>query len=127
VNIVRWETAVSDMTSLTLISLHHEGCLKVILEGTQAGGFEQHCFTFKRFFAYRSLREEYRTALWNNDVGLGIGWTRLVLDSPWVQELRTSEPLFGLHGGADAVHYLFCSEDDVVDVLAHEPPTIEPI
>jgi hypothetical protein len=38
--------------------------------------------------------------------------------------LRDNEPLFVLHGGEHAVHYMVCTEDDVIEVLAKDAPEI---
>jgi hypothetical protein len=128
-NLVRWDTLLSDITSLMLVGLQQEGTrLRIVLEGEVTGERAEFTVVFVAFFAYRSLREEYRTTLWSSvPVGARLGWTRWVAESQWVAEMMSSEPLFVAHGGGDARHYLICTEDDVVEVLAIEAPVIEQV
>lgn len=122
----RWETPASDAQSLRLLSLMHaDGDLVLIFESISGERTERLCFKFRAFFGYRNLLEEYRTKLWREHEQLkSLGWTRQSEGSVWLEELREHEPLFRLHGGDAAIHYMVCTQDDVVEVLAGIPPEI---
>jgi hypothetical protein len=125
INIVRWDTPVSDLDSVVLVSLVDDGELAIVVDGAQGSKRERFRFLFKNVFGYRNLLEEYRTALWQTVQGTPhVGWTGRIVNSPWLDELRRKEPLFLIHGGEHAVHYLLCTEDDVIDVLTEVAPEI---
>ena len=79
-SIVRWDTPVSDLTSLALVSLVDDGELAIVVEGSQDSKRERFRFLFNNFFGYKNLLEEYRTALWQSVQGMPhLGWTRRIV------------------------------------------------
>ena len=51
------------------------------------------------------------------------GWTRIDPDSSWLADLRSREALLDVHSPG-CRHYIIVTEDDVIDVLTPEEPTI---
>ncbi len=125
----RWETPLSDVKHLFMESLHdHSGILEIELaDYSNNTAIARYKLTFRNYPAYRNIDESYRIGLWErrqqlNDP-LATGWTLIIPDSPWIQEF-VNEPILGLfHPGL--VHYLIATENDVVEVLASELPTVE--
>jgi len=107
-----------------MVSLLDDGALSVTVEDVRGDTRARFAFVFGRCFGYRNVLEEYRTLDWPNETTTGgLGWTRVVQDSGWIAELQR-EPLFELHGGRSAVHYVILTEDDVIEVLSMDPPRV---
>ncbi|MEX1255946.1 MAG: hypothetical protein WEE64_16570 [Dehalococcoidia bacterium] len=108
---------------MAMVSLVDDGELSVTVQGIRDPEARRLRFTFSRFPAYRNIMEEYRLELWERLSGTQdqLGRTLIVADSPWVAALREKEPLLGVHRPT-LVHYVICTEDDVVEVLAPDPP-----
>jgi hypothetical protein len=124
----RWETPVSDAKSLAMVSLLDNGELSITVQNARDPERRRFRFTFKNYPAYRNILEEYRTGRSEEfiDTSGKIGWTRIILESPWLASFKKSEPLLEeLNPGL--VHYEICTEDDVVEVLANEPPEVAEI
>jgi hypothetical protein len=79
------------------------------------------CFSFEQVPAYRNVLEEYRTS--EPAPAQRLGWTRIDSGSAWLADLRRREPLLDVHSPGCS-HYIIVTEDDVLDVLAPEPPRI---
>ena len=124
----RWETPVSSAKSLAMVSLIDEGCLAIILQDLRDPSRRRFCFTFSNYPVYRNILEEYRTELWErlNDKENTLGWTLTVRDSPWIAAFRQTEPLLEVEN-PHLIHYMICTEDDVVEVLSSAPPDIREI
>ena len=108
-----------------MVSLVDEGSVKVTVEDVRSATRDRFAFVFDRCFGYRNLLEEYQTREWaaTDASAMKLGWTWIVRDSGWLAELQR-EPLFELHGGQSAVHYVIVTEDDVVEVLSKDVPRI---
>jgi hypothetical protein len=119
---VRWETPVSDARSLTLVSLSDDGELQVTVQGDS--NRQRVRFSFFKVVAYRNILEEYRTSEHGGD--RHVGWTRIVLDSAWLAELRSREPLIDVHAPG-CQHYVIATEDDVIDILTPKHPAISEV
>ena len=121
---IRWEAAVSDAKSLAMVSLLDHDGLHITVQDLRDPARRRYRFTFHRVPAYRNILEEYRTG--EPVAPKGTGWTRVVPESPWLSELRKREPLLDVHSPA-CEHYVIVTEDDVIDVLSPEPPTIHEV
>ena len=127
-NVERWETPVSDAKSLFMVSLIDEGGLAITLQEARDPLPRRFCFTFSNYPAYRNILEEYRTELWQrlNNAQNKLGWTLIVRDSPWIAVFRKTEPLLEVFN-PNPIHYMICTEDDVIEVLSSKPPEIRGI
>jgi hypothetical protein len=123
--IERWETPVSDVKSLAMVSLVDDGQLSIVLQETRDAIRRRFCLSFKNYPVYRNILEEYRLELWNEikDQRKGIGWTIIIPESQWLASLLKSEPLLG-ECNPNLVHYVICTEDDVIEVLSNALPQI---
>ena len=124
----KWETPVSHAKSLAMVSLIDDGRLAVILQDLRDARHRRHQFIFSNCVAYRNILEEYRMELWKrlDDSRQRCGWTLLVPNSKWVEELRLAEPVLEATHPA-LFHYLICTEDDVIEILTPSSPTIKEI
>lgn len=71
--------------------------------------------------------EEFRLALWQR---LGrsrqrCGNTFFVKESDWIAGFRNTEPLLELKARGTLRHYVIATEDDVVEVISSQQPSIE--
>ena len=123
-NVIRWETPASELKHVRFQSLTHTRALVIAIAGEHDGRLAIVTFTFHKALAYRTLVEEYRTALWRTISDPQLGWTRRIVDSPWVRELVSSEPVFLINSGDKATHYLVCTQDEVIDILSVDLPDI---
>lgn len=117
----RWETPVSDVQHLFMVSLvDAKGQLTINLS-TFPEKF-QYELTLNRYPAYRNILEEYRLELWAALTGAqATGYTLIVADSPWIEELKEHEPLLSvLH--PQLRHYIISTSDDVIEILTDEEP-----
>jgi hypothetical protein len=124
----RWDTPVSDAQSLALVSLTDvQGTLSIVLEDQRHPQRHRFQVDFTRYPGYRNLLEEYRLELWDALAGTtATGWTLLVVVSPWIAEIKQHESLLDVLY-PNLKHYLISTEDDVIEVLSDETPTIYPI
>ena len=121
----RWETPVSDVQGLMMVSLVDDGTLTITLEDERNRRFQ---FRFSNYPVYRNILEEYRTKLWDLVKGMQgpLGQTWLVLDSPWIASLQEAEPLLEIHS-PNLKHYVVCTGDDVIEVLSNEKPIVKEV
>jgi hypothetical protein len=124
----RWETPVSDLASLAMVSLVDDGMLKITVEDLQDPNRRRWQFTFEHAPIYRNILEEYRLELWRRvrTDDNPMGWTVTIPSSPWLSEFRQGEPLIDAHY-PELCHYQIGTEDDVIDILSPEPPLIETV
>ena len=106
-----------------MVSLVDDGKLKLTFQDLRDPMRRRFRFTFKTYPAYRNILEEFRTS----EEGYNTkSWTVIVEESQWLERFRKQEPIFDAHY-PEIRHYLFCTEDDVIEVLSPEPPEIEEI
>jgi hypothetical protein len=124
----RWETPVSDLKSIAMVSLVDDGCLKITVEDLRDPARPRWRFTFRQAPIYRNILEEYRLELWElvHQGGERKGWTVTVPSSPWLAQLKEKEPLIEVHHPY-LLHFQIGTEDDVIDVLSPEAPLIESV
>jgi hypothetical protein len=125
----RWETPMSSAKFLVMESLHdHSGLLEIELaDYVNSVPIARYKVTFRRYPAYRNIQEKYRLELWQrlkelNDPNV-TGWTFIVADSPWIQEFANEPILEFFNEGV--VHYMITTEDDVIEILSNEGPTVQ--
>ena len=123
--IERWETPVSAAKSLAMVSLLDNGNLSITVQDLRDPERRRFCFTFKNYPAYRNMLEEYQTSLWEEvkDESGEAGWTRIIRESRWLASLKETEP-FLEESNPGLLHYMICTEDDVVEILSNEPPEV---
>jgi hypothetical protein len=120
----RWETPVSDRP-MSMVSLTDADGLEIVVNASRTGEQpRRYKFLFKKPAGYRNLPEEYRTELWGKfSKSSHPGSTFIVESSPWIAEIAVHEPLLMVHDRG-VVHYVIATDDDVVEILSSQPPTI---
>lgn len=109
-------------------SLHdHDGLLEVTLSDYINGqAIARFKVTFRSYPAYRNFDESCRLELWKRRDELtndDLGWTFIISDSPWIRDFA-NEPVFvAFH--PNAIHYVIATENDVIEVLSEEQPSVE--
>jgi len=126
--VARWETPVSNAVSLAMVSLIDEGQLSIILQDLKNLRRRRFKFAFTRYPAYRNIPEEYRTELWEHvaETRKALGWTFTVTNSDWVISLRQNEPMLDVNH-PHLTHYVIGTEDDVIEILSPEAPSIQEV
>lgn len=111
-----------------MVSLVDDGKLTIVLESTQEAGRPRWRFRFDRVPVYQSILEEYRLELWNRwrTQDSGIGWTRVIPESPWIEGLLLKEELLKLHFNS-LTHYQISTGDDVIDIVSPDKPMISSV
>ena len=123
--IERWETPVSDAKSLAMVSLLDNGKFSITVQDLRDPQRRRFRFTFTNYPAYRNMLEVYQSNFWEgfNHQGKDTGWTRIIRESRWLALLNETEP-FLEESNPGLLHYMICTEDDVVEVLSNEPPEV---
>jgi len=124
--IERWNTPLSALQSVAMVSLIDDGQLSITFEAPREPGRPRWRVTFENAPGYRNLLEEYRLELWHHidSTQQRCGNTFTVANSPWLAELRQHEGIFDAHH-TSAAHFVFLTEDDVVEVLSSAQPVID--
>jgi hypothetical protein len=124
----RWETPVSDFKSVVLVSLVGDRSLTITLEDARGQPRRRWRFIFKQASIYQNILEEFRLELWERIQATGprLGWTTMVPDSPWLAKLKERESLIEVHYPV-LLHFQIATEDDVIDVLSPQAPSIQEI
>jgi hypothetical protein len=125
-DVQRWDTPVSDVQSLAMVSLVDRGQLSIVLEDVRSPKRRRFRFIFSKYPAYRNILEEYRLKLWkqlDEKTAKKLGWTFILSNSEWLRSLYDTEPLLETNFPR-LTHYVIGSEDDVIEVLSPDPPTI---
>lgn len=122
---LRWETPVSDAYVLMMRLCCHDGDLDIRLDRSSVTEKQDDIwFKFKKCPAFRSTLEKFRTKLCNNLPGNEqMGRTFTVENSPWIAELKVSEPIFS-HLSKDFRHYVIATDWEVVEILSADLPMI---
>lgn len=116
--IKRWDTPVSDVKPLVMVSLIDDGTLRITVEAGRLDNRSRWCFTFESYPAYRNILEEYRLGLWQHldQSNQRFGYTFIVENSPWIASFRSEEILLEIY--PNLIHYVISTEDDVIEVIA---------
>jgi len=126
----RWETPVSDLKSVGMVSLIDDGTLQITIEDLRDPRRLRWRFAFSQAPIYQNILEEYRLGSWSESESRAeaesVGWTATIPESPWLAGLREQEPLLDVHFPG-LRHYQIATEDDVVDVLSADAPRIDEI
>jgi len=122
----RWETPISDIQRLALVSLTDtRGVLSLVLEDQCDPLRRRFHVDFTRYPGYRNLLEEYRLELWQALAETGAtGRSLQVTVSPWIAELKEHEPLLDAEF-PNLKHWLISTEDDVIEVLSDATPLFQ--
>jgi hypothetical protein len=121
----RWETPISDLKSVSMVSLIDDGALSITVEAARESGRPRWCFRFEQVPIYRNILEEYRLELWelqSEKLAL-FGRTSIIPDSPWLKDFNGTEPLLA-ECFEGLTHYQISTEDDVIDIISPEKPSI---
>ena len=123
--ITRWETPLSDLKSVAMASLVDDGQLSITVEAPREDGRPRWHVTFETYPGYRNLLEQFRLELWTHldSTRQRFGTTFTVADSPWIKTLRETEGVFDSYY-PEIEHYVVLTEDDVIEVLSPDPPSI---
>lgn len=124
----RWETPISDLKSVAMVSLTDDGTLSIVVEDLRDPSRPRWRFRFIDAPFYQNIQEEYRMELWEKVFAGGrrYGNTRTVPDSPWLASLREHEELVHVYH-PHLVHFQISTEDDVIDILSPDAPEITAI
>ena len=108
-----------------MVSLVDDGRLSITVQDLRDPEGPRFRFTFKNYPAYRNMLEEYQTSLWEDAEHeiIEVGWTRIIRESRWLASLKETEP-FLEESNQGLLHYMICTEDDIVEVLSNEPPEV---
>ena len=122
---VRWETPVSNLKSIAMVSLIDSEGLNIILEDLR-GERKRWSFFFESAPAYFNLLEVFRSEMWQeiNWSKEEYGRTLKYPNSMWLQKLKESDDLLEVLK-PDLEHYQIVTEDDVIDVLSEKEPEIK--
>jgi hypothetical protein len=123
----RWETPVSDAYVLMMKLCVRAGDLDITLDRSSVSETQEDVqFIFRKCPAFRCILEKFRTELWNNlSASEHPGRTFTVENSPWIVELKSSEPIFS-DLNKDIRHYVIVTDWEVVEVLSSQAPVIAP-
>ena len=124
-NFERWETPISDLKSIAMVSLVDDGELTITVEDLRDPSRPRWAFRFTRAPMYQNILEEYRLELWQrvHVDGKRYGWTVRVPNSPWLAQLKEKEGLIEVHDPG-LQHFQIGTEDDIIDVLSAKAPEI---
>ena len=125
---IRWETPLSDIRGLQMVSLIDDGQLTITLEDLRDEERKRWSVIFEKAPVYQNILEEFRMELWSNlkIVDDNLGWTLKYPNSPWHKKLIKNEDLLELYH-PNLEHYQIITEDDVIDVLSENSPVITQI
>ena len=119
-SIRRWETPVSDVQRLTLVSLSDcNASLDVTVEASWESPRRRWKVQFSRYPAFRSTDEMHLQQLWGwlDGSSQRCGSTFTVLNSPWIDEVLVDYP----------IHYVLCTLDDIIEVVSEKEPVWQPL
>ncbi len=125
----RWETPLSGAQRLSLLELHDDGDLVLLLADEEDPEGRVFRFCFPEPPAYRNIQEPFRLELWEAftpELLPRTGPFLRIPASPWVEELQSREPLLQAWH-PDLQHYMVCTPTDVVEVLCSAPPEIHEV
>jgi hypothetical protein len=120
--ILNWETPVSQFSSPRLELLMDASCLSIIIQDGAGERRARVRFIFGNDYAYRNINESFRNELWAK-MPTNLGQTLIVEDSDFLNLLRSDN--IGEETFSKAKHYLFKTEDDVIEVVATQNPEIQ--
>jgi hypothetical protein len=122
---VRWETPVSDANVLMMKLCSQNGELDITLDRSSVSETQRQIqIGFRKVSAFRCILEKFRIELWNShSANERPGRTFIIENSPWIAELKTSEPIFSALN-KDTRHYVIATDWDVVEILSSHAPAI---
>ncbi len=122
----RWDTPVSNLKSIAMVSLIDDGSLTITLEDLRDPKRKQWSFFFKSAPVYFNLMEEFRGEMWGeiNKTGEKLGWTVMYPNSTWHKMLKESDDMLETLR-PNLEHYQIATEDDVIDILSENAPIIK--
>lgn len=84
-------------------------------------------FVFPVCIALKLVDESYYTGF-DKEVNLNqLGNTLIVEDSPWINRLRETSPMFGDCGPSNPKHYMFLTNDYTIEVISESTPTVQQV
>jgi hypothetical protein len=129
--ISQWKSELSGRTSLSQVVLVDDGDLTITVEDLNSPEHERWEIRFYNAPAYRNILESFRLSLWTylDDV-VNLAPPRgplLKVDrSSWITELQENEPTLSVFHPT-LLHFILCTEDDVVEVLTPSEPTVRQV
>lgn len=119
-----WNTPFNHEDDLGFVVVYDGEFCRVLVEFGEEDQRRRYCVTVEAW-AVHCIDESFRLELWERRDAQGLrrtlGYTFEVLESPWIEELRTHEPLVdeycpGLR------HFVMASDVTVVELFTvHEP------
>ncbi|NLS79498.1 MAG: hypothetical protein GXY76_19795 [Chloroflexi bacterium] len=124
----RWETAVSDIPDLAMVSLSDQNRhLEIVVQSLRDPSLRRWRVSFERYSAYRNTDETFLPALWEylDESGQRCGNTFTFEGSNWDGTGPAHLPSYAVN----ARHFVLATLDDVIEVVSSNEPTcgaIEP-
>lgn len=122
-NFKRWETPVSDASSLAMVSLLDKKDLEIVLQDLRDSNRKRFKFIFHKVVAYKNILEEYRTKETEFPNRKIFGWTIVAERSKWLDNLKKKEDLLDIYN-PNCKHFIILTEDDVLEILCSNFPEI---
>lgn len=117
----KWETPLENCNQIRMGILMDDGTLSLQLTDISTPIDYRYKFVLEEFEAYKSTTEYYLFELWELRKE-GIGFTFIVENSKWIEELM-KDPIFQDHC-TGVVHYVIATLDEGIEILAKRPPKI---
>jgi hypothetical protein len=120
--ITRWETPVSDLDRVLMVSLTDaKRELTLIIENPRAKGRPRWRVKFHNYPAYRNIDEAYRMDLWLwlDESCQRCGTTFVVDETPIFASWETG---YLQDVAPNARHFVIATDDDVIEILSTDEP-----
>ena len=121
-NFIKWHPLESISKNLYVKSLYDDSeGFRILLEGD---GNLKILLSFENYYGYRNFNESERLKTWNQYSSLASNWSLYTAKNTAFTKWLSDESL-GIVEENDITHYLITTEDDVIEILSSDPPTVK--
>lgn len=117
-----WQTPISNFESSRLELLMDSDQLVIIIQEGAGNVRKRVKFVFNGDYAYRNINESFRNDLWAM-MPSNLGQTLVVENSDFLNVLLSDG--LGKDAFSQTKHYVFKTEDDVIEVVATSCPNVQ--